>query len=175
MVPRQTEAPSLEQAFCQFASGVVVVTSRNANNELIVARARAFNSLSLDPPLLLWSLDKAAGSFADFKAASGFVIHVLAADQEPLLRNISARVAPDASVPDSTSHPALAWPIHGGCSAWFACEQVSYLDGDDHGIFVGEIRDYAYNERRPLVRCAGRFVIPSPDAGANDTQPRQIV
>ena len=146
MAPRQTEAPSLEQAFCQFATGVVVVTGRNADNELIVARARAFNSLSLEPPLLLWSLDKAAGSFAAFKAAAGFVVHILAADQEPLLRSISARVAPD------------------GCSAWFACEQVSYLDGDDHGIFVGEIRDYAYNERRPLVRCAGSFVIPSPDA-----------
>jgi 3-hydroxy-9,10-secoandrosta-1,3,5(10)-triene-9,17-dione monooxygenase reductase component len=160
MVPRQTEAPSLEQAFCQFATGVVVVAGRNANDELIVARARAFNSLSLDPPLLLWSLDKVAGSFADFKAASGFVIHILAADQEPLLRNISA------------SLPALAWPIQGGCSAWFACEQVSYLDGDDHGIFVGEIRDYAYNERRPLVRCAGSFVIPSPDTGAYEAQPQ---
>ena len=74
----------LQQAFRQFATGVVLVYAAKGGGEFIVTRACAFNSLSLDPPLVLWSLDKAAPRFADFKAASSFAIHILADDQEPL-------------------------------------------------------------------------------------------
>ena len=161
MIARPVDEKRVQQAFRQFATGVVVVVGRKGGSDVIVARARAFNSLSLDPPLLLWILDKAAPSFADFKAASGFAIHILADDQQALMHHVEAPAAPDLSGPDWNAHPELGLPIHGQCAAWFACDHVSFYDADDHGIFVGEIRDCAFNERRPLVHCAGRYLVPS--------------
>ena len=161
----------VQQAFRQFATGVVVVVGRRSvspqpagdqNNatRTIVARARAFNSLSLDPPLLLWILDKASPSFADFKASTAFAIHILADDQQALMHHAEALAKPELCGPDWSAHPELGLPIHGRCAAWFACDHVSYFDADDHGIFVGEIRDCAFNERRPLVHCAGQYLVP---------------
>lgn len=156
----------LQQAFRQFATGVVLVYATKGGGEVIVTRACAFNSLSLDPPLVLWSLDKAAPRFADFKAAPSFAIHILADDQAPLMRRAEAQAAPDVSGPEWSTHPELGLPIQGHCSAWFACEHVTYYDADDHGIFVAEIRDCAFNERRPLVHCAGQYLVPCPHPAA---------
>ena len=155
----QVDATLVHEAFCRFATGVVLVFARRGP-DLVVARARAFNSLSLDPPLVLWSLDRAAPRFADFRAAPAFTIHVLADDQEPLLRSAETLVAQDTSGPEWQAHPALGLPIHGQCSAWFACDHVSYFEAGDHGVFVGQIRDCAFNERRPLVLCAGEYLVP---------------
>ena len=157
--------PLLRQAFRQFATGVVLVYARGNGTGVFAAQACAFNSLSLDPPLVLWSLDRAAPGFGDFKSAASFSIHVLADDQEPLLR-CAEGPAPDLSGPDWTPHPELGLPIHARSSAWFACANVSQFDAGDHGIFVGEIRDCAFSERRPLVRCAGRYTVPRQVAAA---------
>ena len=153
--------PLLRRAFRQFATGVVLVYARGNGAGVFAAQACGFNSLSLDPPLVLWSLDKAAPRFADFKSSSSFAIYIFVDDQQPMLQQATA-AAPDVSGPDWAADPALGLPVHGRCSAWFACAHVSYYDADDHGIFVGEIMDCAFSERRPLVHCAGEYVVPSP-------------
>ena len=161
----QIDEQRILRAFRQFATGVVVAVAKRNGTDVIAARARAFNSLSLDPPLLLWSLDKAAACFADFRTTSSFAIHILADDQHALMRNVEAPAVPDLSGPEWSAHPALGLPIHGRCSAWFACEHVTYYDADDHGIFIGEIKDCAFNERRPLVHCGGEYLVPCEHTG----------
>src|SRR6187551_3596581 len=87
--PRQAQPPSFSSqefraALGMFATGVTIVTARTADSQPIGLTANSFNSVSLDPPLVLWSLAQAAASLPAFRAGSHYAINVLAADQHEL-------------------------------------------------------------------------------------------
>src|SRR6186713_1030985 len=96
--PRQAQPPSFSSqefrsALGMFATGVTIVTARGLGGQLIGLTANSFNSVSLAPPLVLWSLARAAGSLSVFAAGSHYAINVLASDQMDLAERFAAKGA----------------------------------------------------------------------------------
>lgn len=143
-------------ALSQFATGVTVITTRLDDGRFFGLTASSFNSVSLDPPLVLWSLSCAAQSMALFTGNSHYVINVLAANQLALAERFASRI-PNRfeGVEFDLSHTGL--PILRGVSAWFECHNRSRYPEGDHVIFVGEVERCNLQPQAPLVFHRGQF------------------
>lgn len=144
-------------ALGQFTTGVTVVTARTPDGRLVGLTANSFNSVSLSPPLVLWSLARQSTSMPGFLAATHYAINVLAADQR-LLAERFARKGIDRFEGTSWRPGFTGAPVIEGAVAVFECSHRSQHDEGDHVIFVGEV---AQCRRRvgatPLVFHGGRF------------------
>ena len=145
-----------------FATGVTIVTARDAQGQLIGLTASSFNSVSLDPPLVLWSLARAAASMPVFADGSHYAINVLAADQKALAERFAARGVDRWSgvqhSPGISDAPVLA-----GCAATFECFNRSRYEEGDHVIFVGEVERCSHRAGvPPLLYHGGRFYTEHP-------------
>jgi flavin reductase (DIM6/NTAB) family NADH-FMN oxidoreductase RutF len=147
----------LRRALAQFATGVTVVTTRAADGTPVGMTANSFASVSLDPPLALWSLARSAASFEAFRAARVFRVHVLAADQLDIAKRFATRGADKFAVGHWT-HEAGAPPQLAGCVAWFDCATRSQHDEGDHVIFVGRIETMGAPGGVPLIFHDSRYV-----------------
>jgi flavin reductase (DIM6/NTAB) family NADH-FMN oxidoreductase RutF len=144
-------------ALSQFATGVTVITTRLPNGNFFGLTASSFNSVSLDPPLVLWSLAQGASSLPVFSGNSHYVINVLAADQAELAERFSRRIENRFEGVDfELSHTGL--PILQGAAAWFECHNRSRYPEGDHVIFVGEVERCDAQPKPALVFHGGRFV-----------------
>jgi flavin reductase (DIM6/NTAB) family NADH-FMN oxidoreductase RutF len=153
---REFDATQFRQALSQFATGVTVITTRLADGSFRGLTASSFNSVSLNPPLVLWSLGEGANSMPVFSGNSHYVINVLAADQAALAERFSRRSDnPFAITPFELSRTGQ--PILEGVSAWFECHNRSRYPEGDHVIFVGEVEDCAYTPKPSLIFHGGRF------------------
>ncbi|MEW6703578.1 MAG: flavin reductase family protein [Pseudomonadota bacterium] len=141
-----------------FATGVTIVTARDASGAPVGLTANSFNSVSLSPPLVLWSLAMKARSMAVFRHASHYAINVLAADQRNLAERFSGRVADRFSgVGHDTG--AHGCPLIEGAAAVFECESRSRHEEGDHVIFVGRVLRCVHRPGvAPLVYHQGRYV-----------------
>jgi flavin reductase (DIM6/NTAB) family NADH-FMN oxidoreductase RutF len=146
------------KALGQFSTGVTVVTTRGIDGRRVGMTANSFSSVSLDPPLVLWSLARQAPSLADFTAASHFAINVLAAHQHHLSRRFSTPLADKFGGVDCSEGTAGV-PLIDGAIARFVCRNVRQHDGGDHLIFIGEVERYERFEGAPLVFHAGRYQV----------------
>lgn len=144
------------RALGQFATGVTVVTARTPDGRKVGVTVNSFSSVSLDPPLVLWSLSRQAPSFADFTHASYFAVNVLAASQHHLSRQFSTPLLDKFSGVDFVEGPAGV-PLLSGVNAHFICRNVRQYDGGDHVIFLAEVEDYKYSDGEPLVFHSGRY------------------
>lgn len=149
--PRQ-----FRDALGHFATGVTIVTALDENDRPVGVTANSYNSVSLDPPLVLWSIARSARSFPAFTAAQAFAIHVLAHDQ----RETATRFAKSGE--DKFS--GLEWtrgyaglPVLPGCAARFECELANSFDGGDHVILVGKVVNFDTSGGAPLLFHQGRF------------------
>jgi flavin reductase (DIM6/NTAB) family NADH-FMN oxidoreductase RutF len=144
-------------ALGMFATGVTVVTARAADGSLVGLTANSFNSVSLDPPLVLWSLARRAGSLPIFSRGSHYAINILAADQKDLAQRFATR--------DIDRFAGVAWregaggaPVLEGVAAVFECANRSQYEEGDHVIFVGEVeRCAARSGAQPLIFHGGRY------------------
>jgi flavin reductase (DIM6/NTAB) family NADH-FMN oxidoreductase RutF len=159
-VPPNFDAAAFRSALGEFATGVTVVTTRAPNGELIGITASSFNSVSLSPPLVLWSLATRSASMPVFRTNSHYVVNVLAASQLDLCKRF-ATLKGDRF--EGVSHAAgdSGMPVLDGALAWFECHNRSRYEEGDHVIFVGEVercgvRDDA-REAGPLVFQNGEF------------------
>ena len=140
-----------------FATGVTIVTTRAADGRPIGLTANSFNSVSLEPPLVLWSLSQAAASLAAFRAGSHYAINVLAADQKALAERFAAKGADRWSGVDSVPGAGGA-PLIAGSAATFGWFNRSRYDEGDHVIFVGEVERCTWRPgAAPLLFHGGRF------------------
>lgn len=158
--PRATErgfdSTHFRQALSQFATGVTVITTRLEDGSFRGLTASSFNSVSLDPPLVLWSLGSAANSMPIFSGNSHYVINVLAAGQEELALRFSRRSEnPFDGVDYDLSRTGQ--PILKGAVAWFECHNRSRYPEGDHVIFVGEVEECAVQPQPALLFHGGRF------------------
>ncbi|MBV8665229.1 MAG: flavin reductase family protein [Burkholderiaceae bacterium] len=145
------------QALSQFATGVTVVTTRLPDGSFLGLTASSFNSVSLTPPLVLWSLAQTANSLPVFSGNSHYVINILAADQTELAERFSRRIANRFDGVDyELSHAGL--PILKGVAAWFECHNRSRYPEGDHVIFVGEVEHCDVHAKQALVFHNGKFV-----------------
>lgn len=159
--PTPSEPPfspdEFRAALGQFTTGVTIVTARTPDGRLVGLTANSFNSVSLSPPLVLWSLARQSTSMPGFLAATHYAINVLAADQR-LLAERFARKGIDRFEGTPWRTGLTGAPVIEGAVAVFECSHRSQHDEGDHVIFVGEV---GHCRRRvgatPLVFHGGRF------------------
>lgn len=145
-------------ALGQFATGVTIVTTRDAQGHTVGLTANSFNSVSLDPPLVLWSLAKRSSSLAAFENGTHFCINVLTLEQRPLAERFASKAVDRFEGVDWRDGAGGA-PIIDGAAAVFECFHHSHYDAGDHIIFIGQVERC---DRRlgtaPLVFHGGRFL-----------------
>lgn len=153
------------RALGNFATGVTIVTARSPSGEQVGVTANSFNSVSLEPPLVLWSIDKRSGSQGVFEAASHFAVHILAADQIEL-SNHFARPQEDKFAGVSYERGLGGAPLFPDCAARFQCERFQQVDGGDHWILIGKVAAFDDFGRSPLLYHQGAYsmVLPHPRA-----------
>jgi flavin reductase (DIM6/NTAB) family NADH-FMN oxidoreductase RutF len=154
VAPDAANPRAFRDALGRFATGVTVVTIAGPKGPLGLT-ANSFASLSLDPPLVLWSLARSSRRFPAFAAARHYAIHVLAQDQGAFAARFS-RGGPDDAEPDWQRNPEGV-PVLPGVLARFDCTQHATHDGGDHLIIVGQVLRLAHEEGEPLVFAKGRF------------------
>jgi 3-hydroxy-9,10-secoandrosta-1,3,5(10)-triene-9,17-dione monooxygenase reductase component len=145
-------------ALGSFATGVTVITARADDGTPVGLTANSFNSVSLDPPMVLWSLAKKSHSLAVFSHCSHWAVHVLAADQEDLSGRFARSGTEKFSGLDIDNGIGDV-PLLAGCAARFQCQSTFQHEGGDHLIFVGEVVTFDRTDRAPLVFHAGRYAM----------------
>jgi flavin reductase (DIM6/NTAB) family NADH-FMN oxidoreductase RutF len=154
MIPDAGNARAFRDALGAFATGVCVVTTEGPAGPMGFT-ANSFASLSLDPPLVLWSPARASMRFPVFAAAAEFAIHVLAEDQGDLMRRFVRGGAGFDGIEADRSPEGV--PVLQGTLARFDCARHATHDGGDHLIIVGLVRRFAQGRGAPLVFSAGRY------------------
>jgi flavin reductase (DIM6/NTAB) family NADH-FMN oxidoreductase RutF len=140
-----------------FATGVTVVTARSASGERVGLTANSFNSVSLNPPLVLWSLAHTAASMSVFATGLHYAINVLGADQQDLALRFAARGIDRWAGVDFVEGENGA-PLLTGAIASFECFNRSQYTEGDHVIFVGEVERCRHRAgAAPLLFQGGQF------------------
>ena len=147
---------AFRDALGSFATGVTIATTRDADGAPVGVTASSFNSVSLDPPLVLWSLAKGALSRGAFSGSGHFAIHVLAAGQQDLSDRF-ARSGADKFADIAWSDGLLASPLFENCAARFECRTAHEYEGGDHIILVGEVVRFEARDVAPLLFHAGGY------------------
>ena len=145
-----------------FATGVTIITTRTAAGNLVGLTANSFNSVSMSPPLVLWSLSQAAGSMAAMRDSTHYAINVLAADQQALAERFASRGEnrwQDVLFTEGVG----GVPLLPGAVATFECFNRSRYDEGDHVIFVGEVERCDHRAGvSPLLYHGGKFYTKHP-------------
>ncbi|MGD9945141.1 MAG: flavin reductase, partial [Burkholderiaceae bacterium] len=146
----------LRTALAAFATGVCVITTRSAERGDVGLSANSFNSVSLDPPLILWSLARTASAMAAFVATRHFAVHILSSDQAHLSRQFAAKGI-DRFEGVALERNEFETPLLKDCAARFECEMKYQYEGGDHVIFVGQVLRFTTAPMPPLVFHSGRY------------------
>lgn len=160
--PLKPTAQAMRSALGLFATGVTIVTTRSSDGSMIGLTANSFNSVSLSPPLVLWSIAQKAGSLQAFLAAKHYVIHVLAVEQQSLAERFASKVVDRFD--GLAFHEGLGGvPVLPGCAAVFECTNKSQYPEGDHVILVGEVLSCQHDaSRAPLLFHGGKFYTEHP-------------
>lgn len=144
-------------ALGSFATGVTIVTARTPDGGRVGLTANSFNSVSLTPPLVLWSLSRKAASLPAFAEGSHYAINILAADQRMLAERFASRTA-DRFAGVAWTEGASGAPLIAGAAAVFECFNRSRYEEGDHIIFVGEVECCTMSpDATPLIFHGGRY------------------
>jgi flavin reductase (DIM6/NTAB) family NADH-FMN oxidoreductase RutF len=154
--PRFTST-EFRAALGAFATGVTIVTTCTSDGRPVGLTANSFNSVSLTPPLVLWSLSRLSGSMQAFQQNSHYAVHVLGHTQQALAQRFATR--------DIDRFEGLEWtpgaggaPLLAGCAATFTCFNRSRYAEGDHVIFIGEVEHCSHSPTSaPLLYHGGRF------------------
>jgi flavin reductase (DIM6/NTAB) family NADH-FMN oxidoreductase RutF len=153
---------ALRDAFSRFPTGVTVVTALDHVDKPIGITISSFNTVSLHPPLVLWSLAQKSSSLSSFYMGSAHVIHVLAQPQAGLAKLFSSRVE-DRFKGLDTQVSEHNIPMLSGCAAYFECTTEACYPAGDHVIVVSRIKQFRFDEQAPLLFFAGDFARLSAD------------
>lgn len=152
------EPANLRRAFGQFATGVTIVTALDTEGEPVGVTASSFNTVSLQPPLVLWSIARSAYSFDAFAAAGHFAVHVLDASQRTLSDRF-ARASSDKFADLRIGKGEGDVPLLETVATVFECEIAHRYDGGDHLILVGKVLNLRLpaDSAEPLLFHRGRY------------------
>jgi flavin reductase (DIM6/NTAB) family NADH-FMN oxidoreductase RutF len=145
-----------------YATGVTVITAAGADGKPHGLTCNSFASVSLNPPLVLWSLGMFSQRLAVFQNASHFAVNVLGASQQVLAKKFANSSEDKFDGVEWTAGRGGA-PLLAGCVANFQCRAVDRYYGGDHVIFLGAVEAYAYDRQEPLLFAHGgfgRFIAP---------------
>ncbi len=159
--PDPQDSRPLREALGRFATGVTIVTTRTEAGKLEGLTANSFSALSLDPPLVLWSLKKTAPSRPSFEQSGYFAVNVLCADQKALSKHFATPTEDKFS--DVHAHEGHGGcPVLPGCLATFECSTETTVVGGDHIIFIGRVHRATYRTGEPLIFSSGSYATHSP-------------
>ena len=151
------EARELRTAFGSFMTGVTIVTTEGIDGAPRGFTANSFTSVSIEPPLLLICIGKAAASMEVFARAKGFAVNILAEQQKDISVLFASKRA------DKFDH--VPWragpfgnPLIEGSAAWFDCARYQVIDSGDHIILMGHIEAFSYSDANPLGYARGGYI-----------------
>lgn len=147
---------SLRKCLSKFATGVTVVTCRNADDAPCGITANSFSSVSLEPPLVSWNIAKESNSLQAYLDAKKFAIHVLAEDQGAISTHF-ARTNHTRFDGIDYSASAAGVPILPNCLALLECSTFQVHDCGDHYIIVGEVDRFSAKSAKPLLFFDGHY------------------
>jgi 3-hydroxy-9,10-secoandrosta-1,3,5(10)-triene-9,17-dione monooxygenase reductase component len=150
------DSQHLRRALGRFSTGVTIVTCIDEQGMRVGLTANSFNSLSLDPPLVLWSLRAASPSLPVFSAVGRFAINVLSEAQVDLSRRFAAR-GEDKFADGAWSMGEHGSPVLAGCAAVFECETHAQHAVGDHTLFIGRVLACGESPLPPLVYQGGHY------------------
>lgn len=150
------DSRALRVALGQFATGVAVVTTRAAGGEFVGLTVNSFSALSLDPPLIVWSLRLSSSSLPAFQGNTRFVVNVLTEAQVETSR-LFASAAPDRFSCVAHAENEHGMPYLHGAAAWFECRLMSHQTTGDHCLFIAEVERFTSSEAAPLLFHAGAY------------------
>jgi flavin reductase (DIM6/NTAB) family NADH-FMN oxidoreductase RutF len=163
--PQAFDSRQFRDALGEFATGVTIICACAGSGRYAGLTANSFNSVSLDPPLVLWSLSRQSASLAAFETADRYSVNVLSAGQSELARRFSR---PHVDRFAGVGY-RMGWaeaPLIDGCAAWFECAHHARHRTGDHVIFVGKVATCERASGDGLVFHHGHFgsVVPLPEA-----------
>jgi flavin reductase (DIM6/NTAB) family NADH-FMN oxidoreductase RutF len=147
----------LRSALGRFPTGVVVVTALDADGVAVGLTVSSFNTVSLEPPLVVWSLQLGSRHLATFDTTRTYAINVLSAEQADVSNLFASAL--------HRPFEAVAWapglsgvPLLANCCAWFEIENFQQLDGGDHRLYLGRVKRFAADPQpAPLVFSDGDY------------------
>lgn len=155
-IPSAMQDRELRDVLGCFATGVVVVTTLGEGGVPVGLTVNSFNAVSLDPPLVLWSLSLTAPSLSAFRNHRAFAVNILSEDQAPL--------GPQFARPASNKFAGIDWgpgyrgvPLIRGAAAQLECSIWRQYEGGDHEIFIGKVERLSATDKAPLVFHRGRY------------------
>lgn len=153
---RPFDATLFRKTLGRFATGITVVTARDAQGVPHGLTVNSFTSVSLDPPLVLFCLGKSSTSLDLLLASNSFCINILSVDQEALSTRFASRL--------ENRFEGVAWqtgetgsPLLGGALAALDCRKRQTVEAGDHYILVGEVLTATFREGDPLLYFASRY------------------
>jgi 3-hydroxy-9,10-secoandrosta-1,3,5(10)-triene-9,17-dione monooxygenase reductase component len=152
------DAKEFRKVLGTFPTGVTIITTRGVDSAPVGITANSFNSVSLNPPMVLWSLAKTAQSRAAFEGCEYWTVHILSADQEELSNRFATRGV-DKFAGLTLESGVGGVPLLTGCAARLQCKTSFMYEGGDHIIFVGEVLKFDHEENAPLVFHAGAYAL----------------
>lgn len=158
MAQKEFDTIAFRNALGSFTTGVTIITATAPDGTPVGLTANSFNSVSLDPPMVLWSLAKTSLSVDAFNQAKHWNVHVLSQDQQDLSNTFASRgekkfehIILDAGISDA--------PLIPDCSARFQCRNMVTHDGGDHLIYIGEVLSFDQQSLPPLVFQQGQYAM----------------
>lgn len=141
-----------------FTTGVTIITTQSEDGSPVGITANSFNSVSLNPPLVLWSLSKQARSLPVFTSGKHWNVHVLSTEQETLSGRFATQGEDKFSEVQLDNGVSEA-PLLQDCTARFQCRTAFQYEGGDHVIFVGEVLAFDHSDRAPLAFQSGQYAL----------------
>jgi flavin reductase (DIM6/NTAB) family NADH-FMN oxidoreductase RutF len=152
-----SDARTLRDAMGCFATGITIITSRDADGTPIGLTANSFTSLSLDPPLLLVCVANTAGSAPVLREAEHFAVNLLQVSQQAASNRFAGK-GEDRFAATAWSPGETGMPLIDGALGAFECKRHAIHDGGDHFILVGEVLRAQFEPRRdPLLYFRGKY------------------
>lgn len=146
----------LRRALGRFATGVTVITTLAQDGTPLGFTANSFNSVSLDPPLILWSLSRSSSQLGAYRGAAAYAVNILTAEQESVARQFAQK--------DADRFEGVDWdagidgvPVLPGCLAVFECAHEAVYPAGDHELFIGRVERVTERPGRPLTYFGGGF------------------
>ena len=157
-IARAFDSAELRRVFGTFVTGVTVVSTVGRDGARFGVTANSFSSVSLEPPLVLWSQARTSPSHRAFFEAPVFAVNILAEDQVHLSRRF-ATSGGDKFANLEIDEGLSGLPLLRGCSAWLECEVVSKIPGGDHTIYIGEVKRLRRGPRKSLAFGNGQYLV----------------
>ncbi len=155
--PPPIDSMLLRKTLGCFPTGVIVVTTLGDHGLPVGMTINSFSSVSLEPPLVLWSIARSAPSHGAFRTHPGFTLNILSDEQQ--------LVSKQFATPSDEKFKGIDWqpgfkgtPVIQDAVAVLQCKTYQVYDGGDHEIFLGEVVDFKSSDKKPLVFYNGQFV-----------------